>query len=147
VSKVDAMGWSWGTIIVAQYATEEPDKVNRLALYAPIWLSQEKPSGNKIGAYRAVTAEQARQRWLNGVSEDKKDMLIPPGWFDARQKATWATDAIGNARNPSVLRAPNGVVQEFEVHWRNGKPTYDPAKITMPTLLVRGEWIAMRRHI
>jgi alpha-beta hydrolase superfamily lysophospholipase len=96
--------------------------------------------GGKLGAYRGVTVGQARQRWLNGVPEAKKQDLIPPGWFDTWQKATWATDPTGSAQNPPVLRAPNGVAQDLRTYWQAGKPTYDPAKITAPTLLVQGEW-------
>ena len=42
--------------------------------------------------------------------------------------------------NPPVLRAPNGVVQDSADFFGAGKPYYDPAKITVPTLLVHAEW-------
>ena len=142
--RLDAMGWSWGTTIAAGYAAANPNKVERLVLYAPVWLVKGETvalgGGGKLGAYRTVTAEQARQRWLNGVPEDAKDALIPAGWFDAWQKATWATDPEADSRNPPALRAPNGVVQDLRAYWGAGKPTYDPARITVPTLLVQGEW-------
>ena len=137
------MGWSWGTAIAAGFATEQPGKTERLVLYAPVWL-RTTPSlvqvSGPLGAYRTVTPEQARQRWLTGVPEDKKSTLIPPGWFDAWQRATWATDPASGTHNPPALRAPNGVVQDSRAYWQAGKPTYDPAKITAPTLLVQGEW-------
>lgn len=142
VQKLNVMGWSWGTTIVAGFAIEHPDKVERMVLYAPIWLVQGTATATqaKLGAYRSVTVEQARQRWLNGVPEDKKDTLIPAGWFDTWQKATWATDQVGNSRSPPVIRAPNGVVEDVAAYWRSGKPTYDPTRIAVPTLLVGGEW-------
>ncbi len=144
LQKLDVMGWSWGTTIAAGFATEQPGKVERLVLYAPVWLVQGEAvalgGGAKLGAYRTVTADQARQRWLNGVPEDKKGDLIPPGWFDAWQQATWATDPASGTQDPPALRAPNGVVQDLRTYWQAGKPTYDPAKITAPTLLVQGEW-------
>jgi pimeloyl-ACP methyl ester carboxylesterase len=142
VQKLDAMAWSWGTIIIASFTTEQPDKVERLILYAPLWIYQGAPLNTvNLGAYRSVTIDQARQRWLLGVPEDKKNTLIPAGWFDAWQNATWATDPTGNAQNPRVLRAPNGVAFDLRTYYReNGKATYDPARITVPTLLVRGEW-------
>ena len=87
-----------------------------------------------------MTAEQARQRWFTGVAEGNKASLIPPGWFESWQQATWATDPQSGAQNPPALRAPNGVIQDFRAFWQSGKPTYDPAKITAPTLLVQGEW-------
>ena len=41
--------------------------------------------------------------------------------------------------NPPVLRAPNGVMQDGSEFFGAGKPYYDPAKITVPTLLVVAE--------
>jgi len=72
--------------------------------------------------------------------EDKKAALIPAGWFDAWADTTWATDPEGAKMNPPVLRAPNGVVQDGLEFFGDGKPYYDPAKVTVPTLLVLGEW-------
>ena len=39
-----------------------------------------------------------------------------------------------------MLRAPNGTVQDTADYWAAGKAYYDPAKITVPTLLVLAEW-------
>ena len=43
-------------------------------------------------------------------------------------------------RNPPALRAPNGVLPTAGNTGRRGRPFYDPAKVTAPTLLVLGEW-------
>jgi pimeloyl-ACP methyl ester carboxylesterase len=53
-----------------------------------------------------------------------------------------ATDPVGSKLNPPMLRAPNGVVEEFTNYWLAGKPYYDPGKITVPTLLIHAEWDA-----
>jgi hypothetical protein len=45
------------------------------------------------------------------------------------------------------LRAPNGVVQDGLEFFGARKPYYDPAKITVPTLLVLAEWDRDRRPI
>lgn len=135
------MGWSWGTSTMARYAADNPTLVERLVLYAPVWL-REGASGPAptLGAYRSVTQAQARQRWLAGVPEAKKDTLIPPGWFEHWAGVTWASDPEGLRQNPSVLRAPNGSQADSQEFWRSGKPFYDPSKITAPTLLVVAEW-------
>ena len=39
-----------------------------------------------------------------------------------------------------MLRAPNGVLLDLQRFWMAGKSTYDPAKITVPTLVILGEW-------
>ena len=143
IAKTNLIGWSWGTSIMASYTAENPDKVERLVLYAPQWL-RTTPSlvrvDGKLGAYRTVKRDAAKERWLNGVPESKKADLIPAGWFEAWADATFASDPGGAAQNPPVLRAPNGVVQDGQLYWSVGKPLYDPAKITVPTLLILGEW-------
>jgi pimeloyl-ACP methyl ester carboxylesterase len=144
IPRVTLLGWSWGTTLMATYTTQNNAKVERLVLYAPAWI-RETPSLVQTGpgptpAYRMVARDQALGRWMTGVPEDKKASLIPAGWFDAWADATWATDPEGGKMNPPVLRAPNGVVQDGLDFFGAGKPYYDPAKITVPTMLVLGEW-------
>jgi pimeloyl-ACP methyl ester carboxylesterase len=146
VAKINLMGWSWGTAIMGMYTSGHNDKVNRLVLYAPAWIFTTRPAigggDAPLGAYRAVTRDAAKQRWLNGVPEDKKADLIPSGWFEQWADATWATDPVGANQTPPVLRAPNGVLQDFRTYWIAGKPQYDPADIRVPTLLIHAEWDA-----
>jgi pimeloyl-ACP methyl ester carboxylesterase len=144
IPRLNLMGWSWGTVTMATYTTQNPRKVERLVLYAPAWLRQTaslvQAGPGPLGAYRAVTREQALQRWMTGVPEDKKATLIPAGWFDTWADATFATDPVGAKATPPVLRAPNGVIADNNDYWSVGKPYYDPAKISVPTLLVQAEW-------
>ncbi len=143
IPRLNLLGWSWGTTLMATYTTENPGKVERLALYAPAWIrttpSLSRPAG-PLGAYRAVAREQAKSRWLTGVPEDKKATLIPAGWFESWADATFATDPVGAKMTPPALRAPNGVQQDGDEFFSAGKPYYDPGKITVPTLLVHAEW-------
>jgi pimeloyl-ACP methyl ester carboxylesterase len=142
VDKVNLIGWSWGTTIASVFTADNPDKVERLALYAPVWL-RTTPSlvqiQGKVGAYRVVSRDQALGRWLTGVPEEKKASLIPPGWFDMWADATFATDPKGEGK---TLRAPNGVIQDGLDYWGATPPKayWDPAKIKAPVLLVLGEW-------
>jgi pimeloyl-ACP methyl ester carboxylesterase len=145
IKKLVLMGWSWGTSTTGLYTTQNNDKVHRLVLFAPLWVRKAPAlvaQAGTLGAYRTVTVEAARKRWLAGVPEDKVAALIPPGWFDQWAKATWATDPAGAAENPPVLRAPNGVVADVRNFWEKDKPLYDPSQIRVPTLLIHGEWDA-----
>jgi pimeloyl-ACP methyl ester carboxylesterase len=143
VDKINVMGWSWGTTIMGWYTAQNNDKVNKLVLYAVGWL-RNAPSltdkGGALGAYRTVTRDAAKARWLTGVPEDKKATLIPAGWYEAWADATFATDPVGARETPPVLRAPNGVVADGREHWSAGKPLYDPADIRVPTFLAHAEW-------
>src|SRR6202023_3371073 len=117
VSKINVMGWSWGTSIDGSYTSEHNDKVNRLVLYAPQWIRNEPPApaatnAPPLGAYRLVSKDSAKARWLKDVPADKQADLIPPGVFDAWANATWATDPESSTQNPPMLRAPNGVAED-----------------------------------
>jgi pimeloyl-ACP methyl ester carboxylesterase len=144
IPRLDLIGWSWGTVLMATYASQNNAKVDRLVLYAPVWIRQTaslvQTGPGPLGAYRMATREQAKTRWLTGVPEDKKASLIPAGWFDQWADATWATDPDANTHTPPAIRAPNGVVADGQDYWSAGKAYYDPAKITAPTLLVQAEW-------
>src|SRR6185312_4842648 len=76
IQRVNLMGWSWGTTLMATYTTQHADKVERLVLYAPVWIRQTaslvQAGPGKLGAYRTVTRDQAKERWYTGVPEDKK---------------------------------------------------------------------------
>jgi pimeloyl-ACP methyl ester carboxylesterase len=143
VAKIDLMGWSWGTVIMGWYTAQNNDKVNRLVQYAPLWLFNTPSAldtGKKLGAYRTVTMDAAKTRWLNGVPENKKAELIPAGWYEAWADATFASDPVGSKQTPPVLRAPNGVLRDGRDYWAAGKAQYEPADIRVPTLLVHAEW-------
>lgn len=135
------IGHSWGTAITARYTAQHSELVERLVLYAPIWLrtgGEQSPVrvDGKIGAYRTVTREATLTRRQEGLSEEQKHTIMPREWFDQ----WW--DAVTNAQpegGGETIRAPNGVVQDGQECWRAGKPVYDPARITVPVLVTVGE--------
>jgi len=151
VDKINLMGWSWGTAIAGKYTSEHNDKVHRLVLFAPLWIFRKDAvlapapeakgeSAPQLGAYRLVSKDVAKARWLEGVPEEKKAGLIPPGVFEAWIEATWATDPEATKHSPPMLRAPNGVIADALAYWTAGKAHYDPGKITVPTFLIHAEW-------
>jgi pimeloyl-ACP methyl ester carboxylesterase len=114
-TKINLIGWSWGTVITAAYAAEHADKVA-----APMHL--------------------AKERMQTGAPDSRKHDLMPAGWFEAWSTAALATDQVGSRQNPPVLRSPAGVFQDRQEFWRQGKPYYDPQRITAPTLIAVAEW-------
>ena len=143
IGRLCLLGWSWGCATMGSFAAAYPEQVERLVLFAPGWVrdgASAADPGGTLGAWRGVTREAARTRWLNGVPEEARGRLIPPGWFDLWADATFATDPAGAAMRPPVLRAPNGVVADSRAYWSAGRALYDPARITAPTLITVGEW-------
>src|SRR4029077_10825003 len=70
VTKINLMGWSWGTAIMGMYTTEHNDRVNRLVLYAPLWIFTTRPligGTGPLGAYRTVTKERGNAPRPTGV--------------------------------------------------------------------------------
>lgn len=144
VPKLNLIGWSWGTTIMAMYTVDHSDRVHKLVLYAPQWLppagaAQPPVRSGSVPAYRSDSMASAKDRWLAGAPPNKAAGLIPPGWYEQWAAATSASDPVGSRMNPPVLRAPNGVVVD-NADWVSGKPLYDPSRIVVPTLVIHAEW-------
>lgn len=143
LSKLNLMGWSWGTVIMGAYSAKHPDKVERLVLYAPVWvksLPASQAARRPLGAYVETSMAITRERIQAGAPEDRKNDLMPASWFEAWSAATLGTDPLGSKQQPPVLRTPAGVAQDNRDFWDAGKPFYDPAGIKAPTLLIAAEW-------
>src|SRR5688572_18295434 len=87
IQKLNLLAWSWGTVTMSWYTTQNNAKVNKLVLYAPLWIrttpSLVQAGAGPLPAYRTVNMSQARGRWLTGVAPEKQKDLIPAGWFEA----------------------------------------------------------------
>lgn len=143
LDKINVMGHSWGTAITGLYTSRHSDKVNRLVLYAPVWLRKTASltdSGGTLGAYRQVTIDQARKRKAAGLKTSQNPQ--PDEWFEIWAKETFSSDPLGSKAEPKFVRAPNGSVMDSRIYWSAGKPVYDPADIKVPTLLILAEWDA-----
>ena len=64
IPRLNLLGWSWGTTLMATYTTQNAAKVERLVLYAPAWIRQTaslvQAGPGKLGAYRMVNRDQAQ---------------------------------------------------------------------------------------
>ena len=140
VPRINLVGWSMGTTFMGKYAAENPGKVQKLVLYAPVWHEPALKAPPYSGAYRTGTREQIRGFQAAGIPKDRVAEISPTDWYDKWWQANLATDSEGAARTPPVVRAPNGVMHDLNESWAKGKPTYDASAIRAPTLLIVGEW-------
>ncbi|MGY4640330.1 alpha/beta hydrolase [Pseudomonas sp. B22129] len=135
VSRINLIGWSWGTSLMANYTAEHNDKVVKLVLVAPQWI-RDTPSladsGGALGAYRIVNRSEAKARWLNGVPAERHEAVLPEAWFEA-----WAVATFGPCE--TQIKAPNGTVQDSREFWAAGRSLYDPAMIRVPVLIVHAD--------
>jgi len=147
VKKINILGWSWGTITTGKYTTENPDKVEKLILFGPLYSGTENPLGKllaspddpkefnpKIPGYRTVDAESIKSRWMKEVKDDwlSKDVL------DEFINQSLSSDVTSGDREPPSMRAPNGCYVDVFLS-TSGQPVYDASKITCPVLIMRGD--------
>ncbi len=150
IKAIDIVGFSWGTVAAARYATEFPHHVARLALYAPLyaevnemWLARIGDPDDRtridpnIGAYRLVTQADIVQRWNSDIGAAEPGIHRDHGLPEVIFETLSALDPKSRSHVPPAFRSPTGALADL-VSIFSGRPLYDPAKIVMPTLLVRG---------
>ena len=150
VPAIDIVGFSWGTVTAARYAGQFPQAVARLALYAPLyaelneaWLTRigdprdRSRIDPKIGAYRMITEADLLQRWNADIGPAEPGAFRDPGLPEIIFATLSALDPKAGSHTPRAFRSPTGALADL-VSIFNGRPLYDPAEITMPTLLIRG---------
>lgn len=145
------VGGSWGSITTALYAgTIGHERVERLVLYAPIFgernqgwldlLSDPKDSarfGSQWAACRSVDEASVRARWDAEIPVGQQDAWRDEAVFQALMQSSLSDDRHSTKSWPPAFHAPNGTfVDLWEVF--NGRPIYDPTRVTCPTLLIRG---------
>lgn len=140
VDKINLVGWSWGTSTTAGYTALNNNKINKLVLYAPLWIVKAPPPVAGSGAYRTVQKDSARSRGIRGIPDARVEEISPSAWFEQWWAANMSSDAEGAKQTPPVVRAPNGVIKDLGEYWMNNKPTYDPAEIRVPVMLIIAEW-------
>ena len=150
VEAVDLIGFSWGTVTSALYAAGTPERIARLALYAPLyaevnplWLGRiadreaQTRLNPRIGAYRLVTKNELISRWDGDLPTDDPNLYREGGIAELMFEVFAALDPHFRRHEPPAFRCPAGPLADL-IDVFNGHPLFDPRKLTMPTLLVRG---------
>lgn len=139
ISKIQLIGWSWGTVITGSYAAERPEHVAGLVLLAPPWLSSVA-SKAPAAAWQEWTTDDSLKRLQTGVPDGRAEEIFPPSWKKVWEQAVLASQPEAKAHNPPRFRSPTGVLADGAEYWSVNKAIYDPGKISAPTLIIRGEW-------
>jgi pimeloyl-ACP methyl ester carboxylesterase len=139
IEQVNLVAHSWGTTAAALYATQHAGNVGRLVLFAPITArAGERAEPSRPPAWHLVTADAQWTRFVATVPPGAAPVL-PRQWFDPWAAAYLASDPEAARRNPPAVRVPYGPVADAQDAAQGVLP-YDPALVTSPTLIVRGEW-------
>jgi pimeloyl-ACP methyl ester carboxylesterase len=145
VEKVNIVGWSWGTVVGMQYAIEHQDNVNKLVLYGGMYAFQlpqmtttmESSPGvlKPQPAYQLAEYNMTRHHWAQQMAG--KD-LVEPGVMEEVGRVFLAADTTSKDRDPISIRRAWGPMIDLYQIW-SGKPVLDASKITVPTLVIRGD--------
>lgn len=144
------VGHSWGTVTTGMYATRHGDKIARLVLFAPVfsgrhdgWIANiadpKDPSCIRadLGAYRLTTRQGMTDRWMAQLTPGNITDMLEDEALAGICDEILASDPAADDHAPPAIRSPNGVlVDVYEIF--SDRPIYDPAKITVPTLVIRG---------
>jgi pimeloyl-ACP methyl ester carboxylesterase len=143
-ARVNLVGWSWGTALMAGYTARHNERVKRLALFAPLWIFRDPSALGARGEFREIRRADARRRSLESIPAGRAGEISPAAWFDQWWAANLAARADAGRGagpdTPSALRVPNGALKDVEEYWMSGRPTWEPSDIRVPVLLVLGEW-------
>jgi pimeloyl-ACP methyl ester carboxylesterase len=137
VEQVHLLGWSLGATLEApRYAIRHPDKVDRLVLFAASYDNSMTPEEREKAATEGHAEKvfyslPAPERWA-GLGTNAE--LIVPGCFETNQDALLGSDPKSGDLGGAV-RIPAG----RSVDEALAAPHLDAAKITMPTLVIRGD--------
>jgi pimeloyl-ACP methyl ester carboxylesterase len=140
LSRLNALAWSWGTLISAGWAAKNRGLIGRLALFGPAWKVSPAAAGEPGPGYVTWTPGEAFERLQAGVPVEQRAVLTPPHWFKVWAEATVATDDQAHRYDPPRVRSPAGARSDIAEAAREGRTLYDAAAVTAATLVVAAEW-------
>jgi len=130
VERVMAYGISSGALRAALFAQQHPRRVSRLALDAFVWTGEGAP-----------TLEQRRRKLPEFVAQNRRpiDRAFVQSIF-ARDHADCAEPRVVEAFADAILALDDSMPNGTYVDMCSKLPVVDPASITMPTLVLRGQY-------
>jgi len=135
-SATSLVAHSWGSMPAARAAIAEPERVDRLVLFAPITWRANKPALPGLPAWSDVTVEAQHARFIEDVPKGHAPVLVG---FDRWAPAYLASDPGAAARTPPAVRIPNGPRADNADAWA-GYLAWNPAELKRPLSIVRGAW-------
>ena len=130
IERVMAYGISSGALRAALFAQRHPERVARLALDAFVWTGEGAP-----------TLEQRRKKLPEFRARNRRpiDRAFVQSIF-ARDHPDCAEPRVVDAFADAILALDDSMPNGSYVDMCSKLPIVDPAKITVPTLLMRGQY-------
>jgi pimeloyl-ACP methyl ester carboxylesterase len=138
VNKISLIAHSWGTLAAGHFATQAPERIERLTLLAPVSRRTGSLPRAPLPAYRDISLAAQWDRFTEDVPPGARPVMLRRH-FDEWGAAFLASDPTSGTRTPASVRVPNGPMADVLAAWSGDFP-YDPGRVLAPTLIVRGEW-------
>jgi len=123
-------GISSGALRAALFAQRHPEMVARLALDAMVWTGEGSPTlaerSKRLPEFRAKNRRPIDRKFVRSIFE--------------RDHPGTADDAVIEAFADAILALDDSVPTGTYVDMCSNLPVCDPEKITVPTLIMRGEY-------
>jgi pimeloyl-ACP methyl ester carboxylesterase len=123
-------GISSGALRAALFAQNHPDMVARLALDAMVWTGKGSPTL----AERAKKLPEFRAKYRRPI-----DRAFVHSIFN-RDHPGSAEDKVIDAFADAILALDDSIPNGTYVDMCSNLPVCDPTKITVPTIVMRGQW-------
>ena len=136
VDKVYLLGWSLGASRTAPiYTIQNPNRVAKLVLFAPGyrnlgWVEALRGNADSYEKAKMLLTRPTLGGWKRFGATDES---VAPGTFDAYRDAMLASDPRSGEMGGQV-RYPAGRIADL----LRFNPQFDAAKITVPTMVIRG---------
>jgi pimeloyl-ACP methyl ester carboxylesterase len=128
--KLFVYGISSGALKAALFAQRHPERVARIALDAFVWTGAGSPTlderKKKLPEYAAVNRRPINRAFVQSI-------------FDRDHPGT-ADDATIQAFAEAILALDDSVPTGTYVDMCSKLPLVDPEKLTVPTMIMRGQW-------
>ena len=128
--KVDMYGISSGALRAALFAERNPHDVGRLALDAMVWTGEGSPTledrRKKLPEFKANRRRAINLDFVRSIF--------------GRDHPGCAEDAVVEAFAEAICALDDSIPNGTYVDMCENLPLVDPAKLTMPTLIMRGQW-------
>jgi pimeloyl-ACP methyl ester carboxylesterase len=141
VARVSLVAHSWGSMPTALAAAAHPDWVDRLVLFGPIARRAPRPEAPALAAEPAWRLVTVPDQWTRFVAEVPRDAppVLSRDHFARWGEAYLDSDPGSRARDPIGVKIPTGPFADI-ARAQRGALAYDPAAVTAPVAIIRGEW-------
>lgn len=123
-------GISSGALKAAKFAEQNPDRVKRLALDAMVWTGEGSPTlaerRKKLPEFLAKKRRPINRAFVQSI-------------FDRDHPGT-AEQRVIDAFAEAILALDDSIPNGTYIDMCSKLPVVDPARITCPTIIMRGQW-------